>query len=198
MSPSAEILLAAIRRRRSFKSALLKPDELPRDLIETVLEAARWAPSHGQTEPWHFTVYTGEARQGLSEAYAAAFQANAGAKGIYTPEGHEAARRRAFEVPVSIALTLRPALKPDGTPVMPELEEMLALACAVQNLHLMASALGLGGMWSTGLLATHPLVEAFVNIPKPSRLMGFFTLGWPRDAWPEARRKDPAEIVTWA
>src|ERR1051326_6502439 len=41
---------------------------IERGVIERVLEAANWAPSHGQTEPWRFIVFEGEARRALAEA----------------------------------------------------------------------------------------------------------------------------------
>ena len=55
-------LFDAIRLRRSIKPEKMKPDPVPRALLDRMLEAANWAPSHGLTEPWRFVVHTGDAR----------------------------------------------------------------------------------------------------------------------------------------
>ncbi|MGA0408414.1 MAG: nitroreductase family protein, partial [Limisphaerales bacterium] len=60
-------LSAIIRSRRSIKPNLMDPDK-PVDpmLLDTLLENANWAPTHGLTEPWRFTVFTGTARRKLA------------------------------------------------------------------------------------------------------------------------------------
>src|SRR5262252_8951161 len=58
----------AIRSRRSIKPDKMKPDPVDRAVLNTMLEAARWAPTHGMTEPWRFIVFEGEARRHLANA----------------------------------------------------------------------------------------------------------------------------------
>ncbi|WP_324617846.1 nitroreductase family protein [Cohnella cholangitidis] len=57
-----------IQGRRSIGK--VKDDPVPRELIEKLLEAATWAPSHHATEPWKFVVMTGGGRRVLGQAYA--------------------------------------------------------------------------------------------------------------------------------
>src|SRR5690242_14375429 len=59
-------LLDAIRSRRSFALNQLSPEPIDLAAIPPMLEAARWAPNHGLTEPWRFTVFAGARRQALS------------------------------------------------------------------------------------------------------------------------------------
>ncbi|HEX2990931.1 MAG TPA: nitroreductase family protein, partial [Anaerolineales bacterium] len=56
----------AIHNRHSHKK--VKPDAVPRDLIEKMLEAAAQAPNHYRVRPWRFVVMTGEARHRLGHA----------------------------------------------------------------------------------------------------------------------------------
>src|SRR5688500_8210265 len=112
-------VLAAIQRRRSFALKELSPEPIDRGLVEQILEAANWAPSHGKTEPWRFVVYSGDARRALSDAFAAAFrllnpdaQPNSGAE--------QAQRERVWQAPVWVALGMQP------DPKMPEWEELIA------------------------------------------------------------------------
>src|SRR4051794_32576147 len=61
-------LLEAIRTRRSI--GRLKKEPVERAVIEELLEAASWAPSHHNTQPWRFIVMTGAGRAKLGEGYA--------------------------------------------------------------------------------------------------------------------------------
>jgi nitroreductase len=48
----------------------LRPDPIPPDVLERVLQAACWAPTGGNTQPWRVVVVTGsEAKQALQEIY---------------------------------------------------------------------------------------------------------------------------------
>ena len=191
-------LMQAIRSRRSMGVARLSPDEVPETLILTALEAANWAPSHGETEPWRFTVYTGEGRRGLGEAFAAAYQKDAEREGNFKESSFTGQRERVWAAPVWISLGLEPALRPDGSLKMGLEEESLALACAVQNLHLVANAQGLAGMWLSQGVMVHPEVARFVELTAPhSRLFGFFVLGFPNIPWPSGERRPLEEKLRW-
>src|SRR5690242_17552815 len=48
----------------------VKPDPVPRALIEKVLEAGAQAPNHHKVQPWRFIVLTGPARERLGEIMA--------------------------------------------------------------------------------------------------------------------------------
>ena len=50
----------AIKNRRSHR--LYKPDPVPREVLERVFEAALWAPSGTNLQPWDITVLTGKPR----------------------------------------------------------------------------------------------------------------------------------------
>lgn len=195
---SVDALCAAIAHRRSLGVARLKPDPVDPALLQRALEAADWAPSHGETEPWRFTVYTGESRRALGEAFAEAYRQEAGLDGTFKLNALEGQRERPWAAPVWISLGVAPALRPDGSRVMSEEEEVIAVACAVQNLHLVAAASGLAGMWLSKGVLTHPAVAAFAGLTPPSRLLGFLVLGWPNVPWPAGERRPLSEKVTWA
>jgi nitroreductase len=181
----------AIATRRSFALGDLSDQPVDRAHINHILEAAHWAPSHGKTEPWRFVVYTGDARQQIGEAFGMAFR-------LMNPqhapgsEGEKAQIKRAWQAPVWIALGMRPSGK------MPEWEDLVAMGCAVQNMHLMTSALGLAGKWTSGATAMHPHVAEVVGFAPSTKLYGFFYMGHPAGAWPEGVRQPIATNVRWA
>lgn len=180
----ANILLTAIRSRRSMGLSRLKPDPVSHDLIAQMLEAANWAPSHGDTEPWRFTVFSGEGRERLADLFEAA-------------DGSAGARKRAFAAPVWISIGMEPARREDGSLLMSEDEELMAVACAVQNLHLMAQALGLAGMWHSKGSSVHPAVARGLGLEAPARLLGLFMCGWPATDWLTSTRRPLTEKVRW-
>lgn len=62
----------ALHQRRSIRAYL--PKTVERETIQTILEAARWAPSGANTQPWSVTVLRGSAKNALEDRLVAAFQ----------------------------------------------------------------------------------------------------------------------------
>jgi len=50
--------IEAIRTRRSIR--VFKPDPIPKEVLQELLDVSRWAPSGGNAQPWHFAVLAGE------------------------------------------------------------------------------------------------------------------------------------------
>jgi nitroreductase len=197
-SEEIDNLCKAIAHRRSMGIARYQPDK-PVDpcLIERMLRAADWAPSHKDTEPWRFTVFMGESRRALGEAFGEVYRLEVGDE-AFRQDSYEANCNKVWAAPVWIAIGMTPALRPDGTLRMREEEELMAVACAVQNLHIVASATGLAGMWHSKGQSVHPHIARFLGLEPPSRLLGFFYCGWPATPWPEGERRPLAEKVRWA
>ena len=80
-----------------------------------------------------------------------------------------------------------------------ELEEIEAVACAVQNMHLTATARGLGAFWSTPPFLYKPEMNAYLGIGEKDRCLGIFYLGHPAegDAWPKGRRQSIEDRVEY-
>ncbi|MBC8143627.1 MAG: nitroreductase [Armatimonadetes bacterium] len=195
---AVETLLAAIKNRRSRGVARLRPDSVPQALIAQALDAADWAPSHGETEPWRFVVYTGAARIALGEAFAEAYRRDAEADGDFKQSSFDAQRERTHNVPVWISIGMQPATDASGAMKMTVEEEQMAVACAVQNLHLVACAEGLAGMWLSKGVFRDPGVARFVGLTEPhGRLLGFFVLGFPANPAPNGERRPLHEKVRW-
>lgn len=187
-----ETLMDVIRRRRSIHQDQLSPEPIPMEYIQWMLEAANYAPTHGLTEPWRFTVFSGEARRALGEAFAQSYRL------AFTGEAFQesawiAQKERVWKAPVWISIGVR-----IGThPKIPEWEEIAAVACAVQNAHLVAASLGLGAFWTSGLPVRHENTARFVGLEPPDKLLGFLCVGRPAIPWPKARRKPWEEKVVW-
>lgn len=199
MNPASEANAAALREvvanRRSLGLARLKEDAIPAEVVRDMLEAANWAPSNGDTEPWRFSVFMDEGRKELGEAFAEAYRQDAGDG--FKEETFQAMLERGTDAPLWISIGMTPGLRPDGSRAMSDDEEIMAVACAVQNLHLTATAHGLIGMWHSKGSSVHPYVASYLGLEAPSRLLGFFWAGYPKVEWPEGERGPWEEKVTW-
>ena len=165
-------LLWTIRTRRSV--GRVRPDQPPRELMEQILEAAVCAPNHYRTEPWRFFVLAGDARQALGEVMAASLQNRSPGSSI-PPAVLEKERAKPLRAPVVIAV----AVVPSQEQHVIEIEEVAAVAAAVENLLLAADALGLAAKWRTGAAATDPDVKRFLGLPEGAHLLAFVYLGYP-------------------
>lgn len=189
---AGEAVLAALRRRRSISR--VKPDPLPRELVEQVIEAAVFAPNHHKTVPWRFVVLTGEAREQLGSVMASSLRARLPeAESEHAQTLLEKERNKPLRAPVLIAV----AVVPSEGPKVIEIEEIEAGAAGVENMLLAAEALGLGAMWRTGEAAYEPQVKRFLGFPDNAHLISFVYLGYPDLPELPERNPDASELTTW-
>ncbi len=182
----------AIKGRRSI--GVVKSKMPPRELIERLLDAAVWAPTHHHTEPWRFFVLTGEARNRLGEAMAQIVAAQL--DDSTSEEAHkrlERERQKPLRAPVVIAV----AASLSDQPNLPEIEEIEAVACAVQNMMLAAHALGLGTVWRTGEITYEPALRSFFGLGERDRLLGFVYVGYPDMPQREGKRTPFSQKTVW-
>lgn len=165
-------VLDAIRTRRTVKS--YRPEPVPADVLERVLEAARWAPNHRQTEPWRFRVLGPQAQSRLKQA------AGAGADKLE-------------RAPTLVVASFVPSVLP-----LHASEDEQAAACAVYAVLLAARGEGLASYWRTpGILRTEE-GRASVGLPEGERVLGLLHFGEPDGDVPEAPARGPLDaFVTW-
>jgi len=195
MDPDA--LLELISARRSMGLSRLSDAPVDRRILERMFEAANWGPSNEDTEPWRFTVFMGEGREKLADLFAEAHREILSDGAPRKGNDPDAARKRAFAAPVWISIGMSPKLEEDGSMLMSEEEELMAVACAVQNLHLMAQASGIAGMWHSKGTSVHPAVAKGLGLEPPARLLGLFMCGWPSGEWLNGSRGPVADKVRW-
>jgi len=182
------LMIEAIKSRRTI--GRVKQDPVAKETIETLLEAAKWAPSHHNTQPWRFIVMTGQGRQKLGEGYA---KVTAAENGELDAERLQREIKKAFRSPVVIAAICSPGDDPRAI----KAEEMAAAHAAVQNLLLMASTLGLGAIWRSGAPMYHPVMKEHFALREDEELVGFIYLGYPDMEPPAIGRKDIEQFTTW-
>jgi nitroreductase len=162
-------LMEAIFSRHSVGQ--VKPDPLPRPVIENLLAAAAQAPNHYKVRPWRFVVLTGEGRIRLGEVMAGSFHQKFP---DIAPEALEKERAKPLRAPLLIAVGVD---KP-GEPKVLEIENICAVAAACQNILLATTALGLGAIWRTGDTVRDPQIKKFLGFDPDQHLLGFLYIGY--------------------
>ena len=77
------------------------------------------------------------------------------------------------------------------------MEEVEAVACAIQNMHLTATAYGIGGFWSTPKIIYSSEMNEFLKIAPSDKCLGIFYLGYPANEWPRGQRKPIEYLTEW-
>jgi nitroreductase len=169
---------------------MLSDPPISKELVETIIEAAIWAPNHHLTEPWRFVVMTGDGRRKLGEAMSTALSLSAGGM---TQERLDAERNKPLGASVIIALINSPKIGPNFVPQ----EEIVAAGAALQNMLLAAHSLGLGSMVRTGLHAYSEVVRKFFQLNEQESVVGLVYLGHIAEPPPPGRRGGIAGKVEW-
>jgi nitroreductase len=184
--------ITAITQRTSVRR--FRPDPLPRDIIQRVLDCAVRAPNHKLTEPWRFSVLTGSARDRFAE-----IRAVHRLKRFADPSNAEAqaavdkVRRESRETPAY--LVVMAAQNPDE--IIRE-EDYAATMMAIANLMIAAQSLGLGTSLKTGGVMRDPALMQLASVPENFRVVGIVSLGYPAEAEPPGRRRPASEVTHWA
>lgn len=80
---------------------------------------------------------------------------------------------------------------------IPEVEDIAAVACAVQNIYLSVTAYGLGGYWTTGGITYRPQAKSFFGLGEQDKLLGFFYIGHIAIPSTGATRLPLEEKISW-
>ncbi len=194
MSINQQPILEALKNRRSIYPNMYASRPIEQEVIESILESANWAPTHKLTEPWRFMVFHGQGLQRLAQ-----FQANL-YKQVQTEAGNykEEQYQKLLNKPLLASHIIAIGMKRDEKARVPEIEEISAVACAVQNMYLAANAQGVGCYWGTGGVTYYPEAKSFFGLAPEDKLMGFMYMGYLKnDHWPEGKRQPIAPKVTW-
>ncbi len=190
--PTSDTILAALRERHSI--GRVKPDPIPRAMVEQVIAAATWAPNHHRTAPWRFVVIAGDARNALADVMVSSLRERlAGQTAERASAQLEKEREKPLRAPVLIAV----AVVPSREERVVGIEENSAVAAGVQNMLLAAEALGLGAIWRTGDPAYDPAVKRFLGFPDDADLLAFVYLGYPEPTATPERVDNAAAYTTW-
>ena len=185
-------VLEAIRKRRSIRAYDAKP--VPRELVNTVIEAGNEAPSAMNSQPWRFVVVEDPAvkRKLLSAALPQAKKITEQVKDV-DPERYEMIKKRYAELPDPVYYSAPTVIFVIGN------GRYAAHSCplACENMMLAAHSLGLGTCWvGFGAMVTEDAeVRKLLDLQEGDAIFGPILLGYPKGEVARPSKKDPK--VTW-
>ncbi|MDA7803650.1 nitroreductase [Crocinitomix sp.] len=181
-----------IKDRRTIYPEQYSNRKIHKEQVEVLLNNAIWAPTHGLTQPWQFKVFLDEGRQKLSDFLSNYYTEN-------TPEADFGQMKfnKLKNRPLMAGAVIAVSLKRDPESKIREIEEIEAVACAIQNMYLTATAWGLGSFWSTPNIMHTPEMNQFLGLTGEDKCLGLFYVGYPKAdfQWPKGHRK-PIEYYT--
>lgn len=185
----------AIESRRSIRR--FKPDALPCETIEMILDAARLSPSGKNNQPWQFVVVQGNEREAMSEALQAGLKAMK-EQGI--PTGSAEYTFRIMKDAPAVVFVFNS--KNPGPWDEEKIEEQIASVVNIQSIGgaiygmlLRAQELGVGSLWICDTFAAYAQLTSWLGWS--GLLVAAEALGYADEA-PAPRPRQPlGELVEW-
>jgi nitroreductase len=173
-----DTLLELVKGRRSIRK--VKPDPIPDEFIDKMIEAARWAPSAKNSQPWEFVVVK---NKDVKDKIAALVnQDRFNRTGKKMPSGYA-------EAPVFIILCGNDRYHPpDNLGRWAYSLIYSTLGNAFLYMALAATTLGLGSQWVSAVASPHieREIKDLLLIPKKYIIFDMLAVGYP-DMTPKPR-----------
>jgi nitroreductase len=156
-------LVDVVLNRRSIRR--YEPKEIPRDVLDKILEAGRQAPSAANKQPWHFIVLTdSEIKKELS-------------KGMFN--------RFIKDAPITVVGCAHKDL-------IASKWSIVSTTIALQNMVVAAWAMGIGSCWVGDF--SEEKVKKLLNIPESWNIVALVSFGYPAEK-PQPRKKKTIEKI---
>lgn len=166
-----------IIHRRSVRS--YEQEDIPDEVLNTILQAGCAAPFAGPEEPWRLLVIRRkETKERLTEARR---------RGGGPPSHIE----WCMEAPVVIGVAFKPTSMGGHSDRTELAMGVSSAASAIQNMLLAAAALGYGGSWCGSFTGAKAELEKALGIEAPWEFLAFIPIGKPSEP---ARHKDPKPL----
>ncbi len=192
-------LFEAMYTQRAIR--YLKPDPVPDDIIEKLIEAASKAPSGGNRQPWRFLVIRdADAKQKLGDFYYQAWLAAYGPSESPTGGLQRHVRDSATylaENMKDVPVLIMACVEHDGSPGT--MGRGSSIYPAIQNLLLAARGLGLGSVITSLHKRYESEVKELLGIPENVETAALLPIGYPQDGveYGSTRRQPVNEITFW-
>ncbi|MFC1971321.1 nitroreductase family protein [Chloroflexota bacterium] len=194
-----EDFLELVKNRRSIRR--FKPDPIPDDSVDKIIEAARWAPSGFNSQPWEFVVLKNQELKDriveLISEYRVENTRIESARESWQKVTQTQQPRGLMDygnAPVFILLFGDTRTKA-GLPMAARFNYQLgqsvfisSLACAFMYMHLAATSLGLASQWLGGVQVPfiHCLLKDILGMPEELDVYGMMAVGYPA-SWPRPK-----------
>ena len=193
-------VLNLMKNRRSIRNYSAR--KVSRKILNEILDAARWAPSAHNSQPWRFTILNeAEEKKVLAEVMAKAWIMNLVKNQIPLEHAKELAKRSIERFTRAPKLIIASVTRTDipkhtdesGNRVEGELA-IQSLGAAIQNVLLAAHSRGLGACWFCAPAFCKAEVRKVLRLPDEFEPQALITLGYAAEK-PEAPRRKPLREI---
>lgn len=197
MDPMLELL----RSRRTVR--VFEERDVPVELVMKALEAATWAPSAHNSQPWRFVVIgKGEVRKRLVDAMSKRFMEDLLRDGVPRDEAElmvSSSRERFMRAPILVLFCLASGdleSYPDERRSRAEwIMGVQSVASAIENFLLALHALGLAGCWRCAPLFSQEEVKEVLGLPEDYEPQAIVEVGYPAERPDMPPRRPLSEVV---
>ena len=163
-------ILKSILNRRDLRTFEQKP--ISKKIIEELLYSATWAPNHKLTEPWRFKIIKEESKPKLIHCFCQ------GLKSLnYSAESLQKKQEKAHinfpKIPLFIAISSQ--VHQDS---QIDKENLLTVACGIQNMLLLAQEKGIYAHWSSGVTWTTSSMVNFLKLTPNEHFVAMLQMGF--------------------
>ena len=163
-------IIDIIKSRRSIRKFTSEP--VSEELVETILEAGRWAPSGLNNQPWRFAVIRDAGlRQAISELT------------------HYSKIVMAAQVLITVFLDTEKSYHRE--------KDIQAIGACLQNMLLEAHSLGLGAVWLGEIIRSNEQIKTILGLARRLDLMAVVALGYPDEKPKSVKRKPLADLIVF-
>ena len=173
---------------RNSSPKLVEPTPSEHDL-HTIYQAALRAPDHARLAPWRFLQIQGVARQHLGELFVQASEKK-------SEDLTESDKNKIKQKPLRAPLIIVAIADIQENPKVPEVEQLLSVGAAVQNILLAAHALGFAGIWRTGSMAFDATVKKGLGLSVSEQIVGFIYVGTREGKQKSLPQYQPSDFVS--
>ena len=178
--------------RRSTKPRVFNGKTIEDKVIWQILENANWAPNHGLTQPWRYKVFASSGLEKLAN-----FQANLYKKITpepqFKPEKYERMKTNILKSSHVVVI----CMERQKSGRIPEVEEVEAVACSVQNMALTAAAYDICSFWGSGGVTYTDELKEFLGLAEQDKCLGYLYLGYSDNPSTKSRRDPIQDKVEW-
>lgn len=171
-----QVVFENILTRRTIKPEQCNGQAIREEDVWKILKTANWAPTHGYTEPWRFVVFGPKEKANFCHDHAEMYK-NHTAEENFKQAVYDKLKDRHQNVSHIIAYIN----KRGENPKIPEIEELQSTAMAVQNMQLMAHAMGYAPYIHSGGMTFGQAMKSYFNLREEDKVLGFLYLGVPND-----------------
>tara|TARA_X000000368_G_scaffold306983_1_gene245058 strand:- start:130 stop:687 length:558 start_codon:yes stop_codon:yes gene_type:complete len=160
--------LTAIQTRNSIPH-LEGPAPTHEQMLEVYKGALR-APDHARLRPWKFIEVRGEARERLGKT----FLETANSLEENLTDGD---KDKLLKAPLRAPMVIILAADIKQHPKVPEIEQIISLGAAAQNILLGIHEIGFAGVWRTGKMAFNPRITEKLGLKENFQIIGYLYIG---------------------